>query len=209
MRKPRCRICNKELEKEEAYCISRLYLSKTGKDAGKFKTEKKYYCSEEEYENNEHEKMKEKCIFNEICNFIKTEILHYDKQQSLPLYFIQRIYDLRNGTVVLPKIGRVKQSKEGYSYEVILETFKKHLQDINFWVSKKQFKNEQVKINYIMKIIDGNINDIYLKQKQEKKIENEQETITTNIDIDFNLPVQKQRENKKQYLMDILTEEDL
>lgn len=208
-----CKICGKKILKEEAYCVSRMYLSKKGKDAGNFKTQKKYYCSKEEYENVEYEKMKEVCMWKELYNFVRIEVMKYSKNQSLPPLLISRIQDLRNGSVILPKVGKIKQSKEGYSYEVILETFKKHLQNINFWISKKQFKNEQQKINYIMAIINGNINDIYNSKKEtekrtEQNIINEENVLPT---INFQeTNIQKtSTKDKKQTLLDFLTDEDL
>lgn len=212
-KKVKCKICGKENNKEESYCVSRMYLSQKGKDKGKFKTERKYYCSKDEYEQYEHEKMKEVCVWNELYSFIRTEVMKYSKEQSLPPLLITRLQNLRNGTVVLPKVGKIKQSKEGYPYDVILETFKKHLQDINFWISKKQFKNEQQKIGYIMAIIEGNINDVYNTKKEVEKrtkqnIINEENVLPT-IHFDETNILKTNSENKKQTLLDFLTDEEL
>lgn len=123
----------------------------------------------------------EKKEFNELYDYIKTDILEY-KDKVLPKQLILRIKGLSEGKFM----ANTKVKPLGYySYNTILLTFKFCKFDIinGLRVNRDNFKNELHKINYIMVIIERNINDIVdrlsrmnkskIKGREVKVIENE------------------------------------
>lgn len=104
--------------------------------------------------------------FDELYNYVKTNILSYDHNQALPSSFVLRLKGLSEGKYMANK--KVK-NKANYSYEVILNTFKACKRKIDYAIKNKDFSNETQKFNYIMAIINNNINDIYLRMDSAKK----------------------------------------
>lgn len=200
-RNAKCKCCGKKLITTEAF-----YIVKNNK--------REYYCSEKEFDEYIRNKNKEKYGWNELCDFVKIDVLGYDSVQQLPKFLIQRLQDIRNGTTTEPEVGRVVRYKEGYEYEIILETFKECLEDIKFWAGKKSFKTERSRINYIMTIIENHIGEIYEKKKCENqrldKVINQQFKDLDVINMDYK-PVELKKNNtpKKVNLMDLLDEDDL
>ncbi|EQB9784618.1 hypothetical protein ACYZ70_001500, partial [Clostridium botulinum] len=133
---------------------------------------------EKEYDDLMEFKSNELKWFDELYNHIKI-ILGYTNEQLLPNYLITRLQDLRNGTVMQKGIGRIVKSKEGYKYEVILDTFLSQSDKIEWVFNNKQFKNERNKINYMMAIIENNINDnyIYFQEKENSQIRKKQNNL--------------------------------
>jgi hypothetical protein len=197
---PKCKLCGKELNRDEAYVY---YKGKT----------KQYCCSEEEYQQFIDEKEMEKYYWNKLYEFVKKNVLDYDSVKQLPRSLIIRLQNLRNGTSMQPTVGVVKQSKCGYSYKVILKTFEKHLQDIKTWTQMKSFNSENQRINYIMAIIENNINKVYDNEKKEhERILSLFQNNEDDIDIkNMNLeePIITKQTQKKICLSDLLDEQDL
>lgn len=159
MRKIKCKYCNELiLREEDLFCISKKIV--------KGKERKSYVhiqCLDDYKELMEYKKY-ETTWFSTIYEHIK-ELLGYDSSQDLPNFLITRIKDLRNGTIIKYGIGRVNKSKEGYPYPVILDTFLDNGDSIRWHFSNKTFDTETQKINYMMAIIDSNINNNYLLYK--------------------------------------------
>ena len=68
-------------------------------------------------------------------------------KQDLPKFLITRLQDLRNGTIIQRGIGRVCKSKDGYPYDVILNTFLSNSDSIRWAFKNKNFTNERNKID--------------------------------------------------------------
>jgi hypothetical protein len=173
----KCRWCDKPLTTDIAY--GAVYNDK-----------KVYTCNEAEFKLYIDKVSQEEVEYDAWCElyeFVKIEILKYDNSQTLPKYLVERLKDLRNGTIFVMGKGRVPKNKQGYCYEVIHETFKKCYRDIQFWFDNKTFQNERQKINYMMAIIDSNINDVYAKWKKEQEqtaIEENKENLLDNKNIE-------------------------
>ena len=63
----------------------------------------------------------EKKQWDELYQYVKTEILHYDSNQSIPKNIILRLKGMQNGKLMANK---KTQNNAEYSYEIILYTFK-------------------------------------------------------------------------------------
>lgn len=130
--------------------------------------------------NNEEQKKKEYKDWCKLYDYVKYEILKYDKDMKLPKFMILRLRGLYNGQFIANKN---QKPHANYGYDVILLTFKVCKHDILRYTSQKSFKDEQHKFNYIMVIIENNINDIALRLKNaEKQKDNIKKLDTSNID---------------------------
>jgi hypothetical protein len=128
--------------------------------------------------------------WDDWCNlyeYVKKEILKYDDNMKLPQFMVLRLRGLHRGKFIANKY---QKPHAYYGYDVILLTFKACRQDILKYTSQKIFKDEQHKFNYIMIIIENNINDIVLRIKNRQK---QQENIKS-VDVAV-----LQRENIAKY----------
>lgn len=121
-------------------------------------------------------------------DFLKKEKRDWDSlfQYVLDTYFIKtipspiiiRLQDLRNGS---SRLGKQIQYKQGYEYQTILECFKSHEDYIKNVIRDKDFKTDIQKGNYIMAIIEGQIDQFYFDRQLEKvaEISKQQRTALT------------------------------
>jgi|688.fasta_scaffold146640_3 hypothetical protein len=159
MRKIKCKYCNEYiLVIEDVYSL--VEKTSTGNEK---KTNLHQKCVNE-YRELMHYKTNETKWFNELYEHVK-ELLDYTSQQKLPDSLITRIKDMRNGTIMQQGVGRVVKSNEGYPYEVIFDTFLSCGNSIRWNFENKIFEKESQKINYMMRIIDSNINNNYVSFK--------------------------------------------
>jgi hypothetical protein len=159
MARVKCKYCEEFLLKKDALIIIEK-SEKTGKEKNIYlhKDCESDYKELMEYKENEIK------MFNEIYEYTK-ELLNYDSGQDLPSSLITRLQDLRNGTIIQRGVGRIVKSKDGYPYEVILDAFLSCSESIRWSLKNKTFENESNKINYMMAIINSNINDSYMAYK--------------------------------------------
>ena len=136
--------------------------------------------------------------FDELYQYVKKEILNYDSNQSLPKNFVLRLKGLSEGKFIANKKTK---SNANYSFDVILNTFIYCKRNIKYAISTKDFSNEQAKFNYIMAIVQNNINDVYQKMneanKQSKKVNSHK------IEISENNYTRKTEEIKNDRLKDL------
>lgn len=115
----------------------------------------------------------EKEQFDKLYQYVKSEILMYNKTQSIPQSLVLRLKGLAVGKFLE---NRNIEDKAKYSFEIVLYTFQICKPIILGAISNKNFESESQKFNYICKIIENNLNDVYIrvaKAKQtEEKIEN-------------------------------------
>ena len=184
----KCMYCEEQIPKNEKHTI--IAYTKNGNEK---KINLHISCVDDYNELMEYKK-KELDWFDKLYEYIKG-ILNYHPEQQLPKSLITRLQDLRNGTMTMKGKGRVNKSKEGYEYPIILDTFLTCGDSIRWAFDNKQFANELGKINYMMAIIDANINDSYIRFKSRldteaiKKRDNmmeEESAIDKNNDIVYN-----------------------
>lgn len=102
----------------------------------------------------------EKTEWDELYQYVKKEILQYDKSQSIPPSLVLRLKGLSTGKFIE---NNNIPDKAKYSYKIILYAFQIHKQAILISIRNKEFKSEANKFNYICKIIENNLNDVYIR----------------------------------------------
>lgn len=116
--------------------------------------------------------------WDKLYQYIKKNILQYDDNKKLPKWFVLRLKGLNQGKFCAN--NNIK-SLGYYGFDVILLTFKIKKFDILIALKNKdKFKDEKHKINYMMTIIENNINDTYDRLKRLKKSETKGEEIEIN-----------------------------
>lgn len=158
MRKVKCQYC-----KEFILEASEVLRLEEQTQAGKIKKVNIHKKCEKEYRELMNYKENEIKWFKDLYEYIK-ELLSYNETQKLPNSLVTRIQDLRNGTIIQRGVGRIVKSKDGYTYQTILNTFLTLSEKIRWAFDNKDFTNESSKINYMMAIIDSNINDLVVSE---------------------------------------------
>lgn len=120
----------------------------------------------------------EKAEWDELYQYVKKEILFYDDSQAMPSNFVLRLRGLTKGKYIDNK--NIKD-KADYSFKIILYTFQICKPSIMQALSTKTFQNEMNKFNYICKIVENSINDVYLRLDKVKKSEEAINSIDTNV----------------------------
>lgn len=114
--------------------------------------------------------------WDKLYQYVRKEILLYDNSQSIPPSLVLRLKGLTKGKYIE---NRNTEDKADYSYEVILYTFQICKTEIMNALSNRTFKDESHKFNYICKIVESNINDVYLRLKKAKRTEESIKTMDT------------------------------
>ena len=181
----KCYHCKELVNKETAKV--EVYEGSTGKQTNRYFHEECY----EKYKFNQLESRK----LDEVCQYIKTEILGIDKKFNVPRMLVDRILGLHSGQYAPRKNSKVfGEEVNGYPYEVILKTVKyKKLEMVISLKDQSKFKDDQHKINHVIVIIQNHINDVYWKLKQKE----ESDKRLDSLDIKFNENQQEFKSNAK------------
>lgn len=148
----------------------------------------------------------EKQSWAELCLYVKKEILDYDDNMKFPKHLALRLKGLHMGQFIANKNIKVQAN---YSFDIILKTFKEYKNTILNAIRQKNFKTEQNKINYILAIIERNINDVYLNEQKKNKAESQIsiDDFSIFMNIPNNLFLHKNTETKNQKTFDALVKE--
>ena len=134
--------------------------------------------------------------WNELYNYVKSEIMGYDETKKLPKHMILRLIGMTEGKFMAN--NNIKAEAK-YSFKEILITFKIHKQLlIN---SSKHIKEEQKRFNYIMAIVENKINDVCQRLRDKEKAEEKMQKV--NIDSDSKGAEYKKRTKHKDKLEDL------
>lgn len=120
----------------------------------------------------------EKEQWDNLYRYVKKEILMYDNAQSIPSNLILRLKGLSKGKFMENKS---QKDKADYSYEIILYAFQISKPTILSAIKCKTFDTEMQKFNYICKIVENNINDVYIKLNNVKASVKKTQNIDTKI----------------------------
>ncbi|MFS1518606.1 hypothetical protein V1503_19395 [Bacillus sp. SCS-151] len=148
-----------------------------------------YFCSEEEYKQSLEEKVK----YKELMCFISEQILGYKEGQIVPPVLVKKIMQL----------------KQFYNYEVILKAFELKKDDIHYWIIVKNFNSEYGKVSYIMKIIEGCINDVHDEWVRKKSQHHQQEKHDINSLMNEDIIIKNRNIKNDNSILDFLEEDDL
>ena len=136
------------------------------------KGKNKYFCNHIEFElfeMNEAKKQAETEERNNLIQWIMDEIYNYEKG------------------MVFPKTlnGRVSKLLNFYPVQVVKEAFVNNYEVLSWAIKNKDFSSEFHATCYVMTIVEGSVNDIYLdfkrNQQQIKKIEVESSKVDTDL----------------------------
>ena len=172
----KCYFCKEQVVKSEA--SHEVYVSGSGKETNRYLHEECY----EKYKFNQLEAKK----LDEVCQYIKSEILGIKKEFTVPKALVERIMGLRSGQYAPRKNSKVHgEEVKGYSYDVILKTVKyKKLDLIISLKDQSKFKDDQHRVNHIIVIIQNHINDVYWKLKQKEESDKRLDSLDINLNED-------------------------
>ena len=98
--------------------------------------------------------------WDSLYEYVRTEIMTYDSNQALSQQMVLKLKGLATGKAVE---NRKIADRADYSYDVILKTFQICKQQITNSIRGKTFKSELTKLIYASKIVENNINDVYVR----------------------------------------------
>lgn len=113
----------------------------------------------------------------DLYEYVKKDIMEYPNDFKLPKYMVLRLRGLAKGQFIANKKHKPIAN---YEYKTILYTFKACKLKIIDTIKNTVFNNEQHKFNYIMVVIENNINDMVIRLKNAKK--SEEKTINIKLE---------------------------
>jgi hypothetical protein len=151
------------------------------------KGKNKYYCSKEEYDTFMEEKEKRE----RLVDYILLDVFNYKKGQKV-------------NTILFKKL---KELSSFYNVEVIHECFIEQKDNIQYWIKTKGF-DEFHSICYMMKIIEGSINDTYNKWKFNKQREGKRGSVSFDLSINI-IDTTTSKKTNDNGILEFLNEEDI
>ena len=135
----------------------------------------------------------EKEQFNELYSYVHDVIMGYDEKTALDRYFVLRLKGLKEGKFIAN--NKTKLYGE-YTFQEILATFIYCKNEIVKGLTFNDFKDTQHKINYIMFLVELQLNMIRERMRNKVKGEKqiEQTEITERSKIKY---VNKNKDKKK------------
>lgn len=117
-----------------------------------------------------HMTREEKKIFDDIYEYVRTHVMGYDQNQSLSRTMVLRLKGLITNKFIE---NYNTPDTANYPYQVVLNTFKYCAPDIQKCLANNHFDDEMYKFNYVIKIVESNLNTVYIRMKNAKKAEEE------------------------------------
>ena len=112
----------------------------------------------------------EKIAWENLYNYVKFNVMGYDEGQALSNAMVLRLKGLLTNKFME---NNNIQSTANYSYETILNTFKYSSLDIQRALRTNNFKDEMHRFNYLLKIVEKNINTVYVRMRNAEKAKEE------------------------------------
>ena len=134
---------------------------------------------------------KDKKDWENLYYYVKN-LLGYDENQALSSTMVLRLKGLLTNKFIE---NNNIQDGANYSYEVILNTFKFCSVDIQKALRVNRFTDEMHKFNYVLKIVEKNINTVYIKMKNVQKVKEEAHNIM--VDTATHISAEYQRKTKE------------
>ena len=141
---------------------------------------------------------KEKQDWESLYMYVKN-VMGYDENQALSSTMVLRLKGLLTNKFIE---NNNIQSTANYSYETILNAFKYSSLDIQRALRTNNFKDEQHKFNYLLKIVEKNINTVYMKMRNAEKAKEEAKNTTIEAPTHTRAKF-KPREKKKDKFADL------
>jgi len=133
--------------------------------------------------------------WNELYQYVRKEIMGYSLDMMLPKYMVLRLRGMADGKAYA---NNATEAKAHYDFQTILYTFKSCKMDIimGFKSNQTKFSNEQHKFNYMMQIIERNINDMVIRLDNAKRAK--EKALSINMDHVFHEGAEFKREKKRE-----------
>jgi hypothetical protein len=148
----------------------------------------RFYCNQVEYENHVNEN---------------------EKRYNLLKYIAEDILGYEDGQIVHPVlVKRIGEINKFYDYEVIHKCFELCKDDIQYWMGAKNFTSEYGMASYIMKIVEGKINDTFNKWKLEQRQRQQQDNNSIDLEIINEIPTKLTTKQDKG-ILEFLDEGDI
>lgn len=112
----------------------------------------------------------EKAEWKELCAYVHSDVMQYDENQGLNTPMCLRLKGLTQNKFMA---NNNIENAANYSFKVILNTFIYCMPKIKSAVSSCAFQDEMHKFNYILKIVEKDINTVYIRMKAAEKAEKE------------------------------------
>lgn len=142
---------------------------------------------------------KEKQDWESLYYYVKN-LMGYDENQSLSNAMVLRLKGLLTNKFMENKNIN---STANYSYETILNAFKFCYPDIQRVLGTMSFVDEMHKFNVVLKIVERNINTVYIRMKNVKKAKEEIESTDMSHATEY-VNTFKSKEKKKNNRLDEL-----
>lgn len=125
-----------------------------------------------------HMTEEENRLFDEIYDYFRYKILEYDEGQSLPSSVVLRLKGMLEGKYMM---NYDIESRANYSYEVLLNALKYSLVDIHNGFRKNTFADDKHRVNYALKVVEENLNTVYMKMKNIEQAREKLDKVDTTI----------------------------
>lgn len=119
----------------------------------------------------------DKKYWKELYEYVRHNVMGYDENQSLSNNMVLRLKGLvKNKFMENYNIA----DSANYSFQIILNTFKFCTSEIHKGLANNNFNDENHKFNYILKIVESNLNTVYMRMKNSEKAKEKTETMEMN-----------------------------
>lgn len=125
-----------------------------------------------------HMSTKDKKEWDQLYEYVRSNVMGYDSNQSLSRDMVLRLKGLLSNKFI--ENNNVEDTAN-YSYETVLNTFKFCLTDIQKGLRSNSFNDERHKFNYILKIVESNLNNVYVRMKNVEKAKTTTETVDVSV----------------------------
>ena len=120
--------------------------------------------------------------WDELYQYVRGNIMGYDNNQSLSSTMVLRLKGLLTNKFI--ENNNTKDTAN-YSYKTILNTFKYCYLDIYNGLRTNSFKDEMHRFNFVLKIVERNINTVYMRMKNAEKAKEEIESSDVSHSIEY------------------------
>lgn len=122
-----------------------------------------------------HLSQEDKLYWEQLYEYVRHNVLAYDANQSLSRNMVLRLKGLLSNKFM--ENNNIADTSN-YSYQTVLNTFKFCMPDIQRGLRSNSFTDENHKFNYVLKIVESNLNTVYLKMKNAEKSKQKTETVS-------------------------------
>lgn len=147
-----------------------------------------------------HMSQQDKVEWENLYEYVRHNILGYDENQSLSRNMVLRLKGLLNNKFMA---NNNIDDTANYSYQTVLNTFKFCMPDIQRGLRSNAFKDENHKFNYVLKIVESNLNTVYLRMKDVEKSKQKSKTISMETITHSGAEYQAKTEKTSERLKDL------